>query len=284
MPVWLTVLLRGLAVFLILFAATRLDRARGAQLTRLELLMATATGAIAGGVALGAIPLGPGSLILAAWLLVGMLIRFASLKAKGLREFFYGPETVLINRGKVLEDNLMQTHLTPEDLAYLLRRKNIFNFADVEFAVLETDGSLSALVKNDRQPVTPAVLNLKLPNQAVPQTIVLDGNIMNEPLTALGLNRDWILTELNKAGAALENVFIAQVDGSGQLYLDLFDDLIELPQPKTRQLLWSTLRKCQADSELYALGTKNLQAKQDYAETARILQGVLDELEPVLTR
>ena len=57
--------------------------------------------------------------------------------------------------------------------------------------------------------------------QSEPQTVIADGNILDQPLANIGLNRRWVLTELEKAGVALENVFLGQVDSYGDLYLDL---------------------------------------------------------------
>jgi len=101
---------------------------------------------------------------------------------------------------------------------------------------------------------------------------------------AMGLNRNWLHTELKKAGVAPENVFIGQVDSVGQLYLDLFDDAIQLPKPKTKELAWATLKKCQAGCEVCSLGSKQPSAKEMYDKAAVVLAGVVNELEPLLKR
>jgi hypothetical protein len=183
-----------------------------------------------------------------------------------------------------MEDKLLEARLTPEDLLSQLRKKNVFNFADVEFAVLEPTGEVSTLLKKNKQPVTPKTLGLNIGQESVPQTVMLDGIIMDEPLTAMGLNRRWLHIELEKVGVAPENVFIGQVDSVGQLYLDLFDDAIQVPKPKAKELAFATLKKCQADCELYALGTKQLEAKKMYEKSSRILSEAIQELEPLLKR
>ncbi len=149
---------------------------------------------------------------------------------------------------------------------------------------MEPDGELSALLKQEKQPATPRTLGLDVGRESVPQTVMLDGVVMDEPLTAMGLNRRWLRTELEKAGVAPENVFLAQVDSVGQLYLDLFDDAIQVPKPKAKELVYATLRKCQADCVLYALGTKNQEAGKMYEKSSRILAEALQELEPLLKR
>lgn len=115
-----------------------------------------------------------------------------------------------------------------------------------------------------------------------PQTVLLDGKIMDEPLSTLGLNRAWLFNELEKIGVNPENVFIGQVDSMGELYLDLFDDTIQLPQPTSKQLLLSTLKKVEADLMKYSLETEDEQWKSTYAAYAKQVKEIIVRLEPFL--
>lgn len=184
----------------------------------------------------------------------------------------------------MLEDNLKKERLSAEDLMEQLRIKNVFSVADVEFALLETSGDLSIQLKSQNQPVTPKHLELTVAPSEPPQAVILDGTIMDESLANLGLNRNWVRMELEKAGVALENVFLGQVDKGGELYLDLYDDKIEIAPPQARQRTFATLKKCQADLELYALGTENEQMKQCYQADSEKLQKVIDQVKPLLIR
>ncbi|MCL0081416.1 DUF421 domain-containing protein, partial [Peptococcaceae bacterium] len=127
-------------------------------------------------------------------------------------------------------------------------------------------------------------LGLTVGAENVPQTVMLDGIIMDEPLTAMGLNRQWLHIELEKVGIAPENVFIAQVDSAGQLYLDLFDDALQIPKPKIKAMAYATLKKSQADCEMFALSTMHPAAKVMYSQSAAALKKIIQELEPILKR
>ena len=63
----------------------------------------------------------------------------------------------------------------------------------------------------------------------------------------MGLNQGWLKVQLSNSGVSLDNVFIGQVDSSKDLFLDLFDDSIELPQPKVKELLYASISKVYAD-------------------------------------
>lgn len=286
MPEWLNILLRTTGLFMLTLLLVRLiGKRQTSRLTFFDLVTGIAIGVIAAAISLNlAVNLTNGLIALVVWTGFPALIYLLSIKYKAVRDIVQGKETVLINHGKVLEDKLLEARFTPEDLLSQLRKKNVFNFADVEFAVLEPTGEVSALLKKDKQPLTPKTAGLNVGQESVPQTVMLDGIIMDEPLTAMGLNRRWLHTELEKAGVAPENVFIGQVDSVGQLYLDLFDDTIQVPKPKAKELAFATLKKCQADCELYALGTKQPEAKKMYGKSSKILSEVIQELEPLLKR
>ncbi|MCL6610792.1 MAG: DUF421 domain-containing protein [Peptococcaceae bacterium] len=284
MPEWLNILIRSAGAFaLTLFLVRLMGKRQTSRLTFFDLVTVIVIGVTAAAFSLNLVKNPAGGLIaLAVWTLFPALIYVLAIKYKAVRDIVQGRETVLINHGKVLEDKLMEARMTPEDLLSQLRKKNVFNFADVEFAVLEPTGEVSVLLRKEKQPVTAKTLNMDVGRESAPQTVILDGIIMDEPLAAMGLNRKWLHTELEKAGVAPENVFIAQVDSTGQIYLDLFDDAIQVPRPKTKDLVLATLKKCQADCELYALGTQRPEAGEVYGRCAGTLSEVIDEIGPLL--
>jgi uncharacterized membrane protein YcaP (DUF421 family) len=286
MPEWLAFLLRSSGLFIITLLLVRLiGKRQTARLTFFDLVTGVTIAVIAAAISLNLVVNPVNGLIsLAVWTIFPALIYVLSMKYKAVRDIVQGKETILINHGKVLEDKLLEARFTPEDLLSQLRKKNAFNVADVEFAVMEPTGELSVLLKKDKQSVTSKTLGIKVGQESVPQTVMLDGVVMDEPLAAMGLNRGWLHTELEKTGVAPENVFIAQVDSVGQLYLDLFDDTIQVPKPKAKELVHTTLKKCQADCELFALGSKNPKAKKMYERSSKILAEAVQDLEPLLKR
>jgi hypothetical protein len=183
-----------------------------------------------------------------------------------------------------MEENLMDVRFTGEELLRDLRSKNIFNLTDVEFAVMESSGEINALLKSDRKPITPHDLQRKVAPLSESQTVILDGTILDEPLSTKGLNREWLKVQLSNSGVSLDNVFIGQVDSSGDLFMDLFDDSIQLPQPKVKEMLHASISKVQADCLSFLLETEDLKAKEMYSKNAKKLKEMMDKLEPYLLR
>jgi len=277
------IVLKSIALFFLVWAAIRLMGKRNmSQISPFNFVSYIVIAIVAALMSINLINLIYGFIALLVWVAFPIALDYISIKSKVMHELINGKEAVLIKHGKIMEENLMSVRMTGEDLLAQLRSKNAFNMADVEFAVMETNGTINPYLKSDKKPVTPHDLGIKVAPQAEPQTVVLDGNMLEEPLASLGLNPQWLATELDKMGVSLENVFLGQVDSSGDLYLDLFDDAVELPQPKVKEMLYATLEKSQADLATFALQTEDTEAKAMFSKNSRRLEDLLNKLRPYL--
>ncbi|GAB6152022.1 DUF421 domain-containing protein [Desulfosporosinus burensis] len=279
----LAVIIRSLSLFVLVGLSIRLIGKRNiSRVKPFNFMSYIVLAIVATLMSLNLVNIISGFIVLLTWLVLPIALDYLSIKSEVIHQLINGKETVLIKHGKIMEENLIQLRMTGEDLLAELRSKNIFNLTDVEFAVMETNGELNTYLKSDKKPVTAHDLSQKVTPQAEPQTVIMDGNILNEPLFSLGLNQEWLKVELEKMGVALENVFLAQVDSSGDLFLDLFDDAVELPQPKVKELLYANLQKVQADLSTFSLQTDNKTAKGMYLRNSQKLQNLLDKLRPYL--
>jgi uncharacterized membrane protein YcaP (DUF421 family) len=283
---WLTIVFRSLGALIMLFIIARiLGKKHLAQLSFLEFVVGITLGELAGFISTALENhISHGLAALAVWTIVPLLMDYWSLKSKFVRDWFEGKPTVLIKDGKVLEDNLKKEKLTADEVLEHLRLKSIFKLADVEFAAMEPSGEVSVMLKKEQQPLTASTVGIKIGPEHEPQTVIIDGNVMDEPLATLGLSREWLYTELDKIGVTIENVFVGQVDTYGQLHVDLYDDQLVLPQPSNKELLRVTLRKCEADLELFALASDNPGVKRMYTQCFQTLKKTIQELEPYLKR
>ena len=225
-----------------------------------------------------------GIVSLITWTILFIVLDYASMKSKSIHDLINGSESILIKDGKVMEENLAKERLTGEELLRALRSKNAFNLADVEFAIMEPTGDINVMFKTDKKPLTPYDLEQKVAPQTAPQTVILDGNVMIESLSNLGLSEAWLQNQLDNLGVSLDNVFIGQVNSSGELYVDLFDDILTPPQSQVKQLIYANLEKCQADLLSFALETENEKVKSMYSNDAQKLKDLMDKLRPYLLR
>ncbi|WP_080874912.1 DUF421 domain-containing protein [Oceanobacillus timonensis] len=285
MPEWISIIIRSIILITVLFFFVKWLGAK--QLSQLN-IFETISGIVLGGIA-AFHTVDPYSsfyyalLAMFVWFIAAFTIEKLSLKSKRIRDFTDGKSTVFIQNGKIMEENLKKEGYSTDDLLEKLRNNNQFLVSDVEFAVLEPTGELNVLPKKENQPVTLKDLKITSAPAKEPQTVIADGNILLEPLANASLNPAWLETELEKQNVTVDNVFLGQVDHQGQLFLDLYDDHIAVPEPAQPALLLASMKKCQADLELFALATDNPEAKVLYERNQKRLQEVVNRMEPFLT-
>lgn len=149
-----------------------------------------------------------------------ILFSWLSLKNHTIRGLVEGEPSIVISNGKIVEKELRKLRYNVTDLLGQLREKNVHNIDDVQFAVLETSGKLSVVLKDDRRPLTPRDLGMPPRYEGLPFPLIFDGKIHRDNLHKLHLDEDWLLSEVQKKGiASVEDVLYASLDCRGVLYV-----------------------------------------------------------------
>jgi len=137
---------------------------------------------------------------------------------------------VVIHNGKILEDNMRKMRYNMDELLMQLREKDVFDIGDVEFAILEPDGSLSVALKSQQKPVTRSDLNLQSNYEGISTELVVDGEVIHQNLKQVGLDEKWLLNELQKQGVKdIGEVKLAALSSKGDLFVDLTKDDLSTP-------------------------------------------------------
>lgn len=284
MPEWVLIIVRSFIFIALLIIITRiLGKKQISEITFFEYISGITIGSIAGEVIMGLDKnIAHGVIAIVVFGLITLSVDFLTLKSKKFRDIVDGKGSVFIKDGKILEDNLKKEKYSLDDLNSLLRGKNVFNASEVEFAVLESNGDLSVLLKKENRPLSAKDLNIKVASEKEPQTVIMDGKIIDNALSESGKSRGWLTVELEKLGVTLDNVFFAQIDSYGGLTVDIYDDQLKVPSPQQRPLLLAMIKKCQADMESFALETNSETGKQMYIKNSQLLQDLITKLTPYL--
>ncbi|MCQ2008557.1 MAG: DUF421 domain-containing protein [Sporolactobacillus sp.] len=184
--------------FTALFFMTKiLGKATLAQITAFDFISAIVLGELVGN-ALYDKQIGIGSILFAValWGLLIYVVEWCTQKFRGSRGFLEGQPSIIIRNGHLDREMMKKEKLDIDMLQNLLRRKDVFSIREVEYAVLETDGTVSVLKKS--QYATPTMEDLQKPRKPVylPVTIIDDGEVDWGNLKAAGLNEDWLLKNL----------------------------------------------------------------------------------------
>ncbi|MDY0407901.1 DUF421 domain-containing protein [Virgibacillus soli] len=229
MPELVLILIRSIASFLLLLIMTRImGKKQLSQLTFFDYCVGITIGSIAASMSVDQnIKIANGLVSLLIWGLFPLALAFTGLKSRKFLRMTDGRPAIVIKNGKILEKSMKKNQLAIDELMMLLREKSVFKVTDVEMAVLETNGELSIMKKADQQPVTPKVLGMVVQQESSPSLLIVDGHVLEKNLSRLGYTKNWLETEIKNQGAnSVQEVFLAQVDANGKLYVDVYNDKI----------------------------------------------------------
>ncbi|MCX7746948.1 MAG: DUF421 domain-containing protein [Clostridia bacterium] len=165
------------------------------------------------------IPLVNGIIPIVTLLVAQIATSYVSLKSSKARAIICGKPAILIENGKIRQSELIGEMYTLNDLLEQLRIKGVPNIADVEFAVLETNGQLSVIPKSQKRPVNPEDISLSTKYEGLPLDLIIDGDISLSNLKKADLTVNWLKTELAKSGVDdIRDVLFASLDSNGNLY------------------------------------------------------------------
>lgn len=150
-------------------------------------------------------------------MLIQISLAMFSLKSKKFRDFVDGKPTIIINKGKIDESAMRKQRYNFDDLMTQLREKDIRSIADVEFAILESSGSLSVIkkLKDSKEETKSGDITIPL---------IIDGAIEEENLQRINKTNLWLRQELKRRGYRniKEISFCSYEDG--KFFIDLEDE------------------------------------------------------------
>lgn len=164
-------------------------------------------------------PMTQGVLAIFTLVIMEVLISFISMKCAPLRRLINGHSAILIKDG-VIDQRLMKAmRVTVSDLLEVLRGQNVFDISQVSYAILETNGQISILLKSGSQPVTREDLGVKSDDDDMPIPVVSDGKIVENSLTLSRLSREDVQNEASRRGIKIKQIFLMTVNSEGKFYI-----------------------------------------------------------------
>ena len=147
-----------------------------------------------------------------------LVISVINIKSISLRKFICGKPSILIYRGKIDEQVLKKERFTINELQERLRRNNIVNLGDVEYAILETSGEVTVIQKPEKRGTIPEDFNIVPEYEGIPYDLVIDGKVINENLKKLGKNYTWLEKQLIPFKMKPEEALVVTIDGKNQIF------------------------------------------------------------------
>jgi uncharacterized membrane protein YcaP (DUF421 family) len=141
-----------------------------------------------------------------------------SMGSVRFRRFVCGKPVILIENGRILQDNLRRTRVTMDELTGHLREKDVLDLGSVQYAILETNGNLSVFPYAKDAPASAQAAGIQVREQYLPVTLVSDGKLQKGNLKISGKSQQWLQQELKKRKVRLEDTWLFTVDKAGSVF------------------------------------------------------------------
>ena len=211
--------LRTIFLYLVLIFSIRLMGKR--QIGQMEASEFVVTMLVAN---LAAIPMQDGAIPLYSGLVPILTVLGTELVLSGLimrsvlmRRFFCGKPVILIDNGKIVQENLRRTRVTLDELTGHLREKDVLDLRSVQYAILETDGNLSVFPYPKDRPATAKDAGIHPKKQYLPVTIIEDGFFSGDNLKKAGKDEAWLRRVLEEQGAEVRDTLLLTVDAGDKV-------------------------------------------------------------------
>ncbi|WP_216772263.1 YetF domain-containing protein [Metabacillus halosaccharovorans] len=190
--------------FIALFVITRiLGKTQITQITTFDFISALVLGELVGNAVFDD-QVGIAEIFYAVfiWGLLIFILEMITQKWSKTRGFLEGKPTIIIREGQIQRASLKKCKLDINQLQHLIRSKGVFSIRELDYAVLETDGTVSILKKAEYENPTKSDLQVNQEKVHIPITIISDGKVLKENLIEAGFNYNWLEQQLKQ-----QNIF-----------------------------------------------------------------------------
>ncbi len=161
------------------------------------------------------IPLMIGILPILSLVCYEVIMSWITLRSLRMRRIISGRPKIVIRDGQIEQATLRDLRLSIDDLMTALRGNQIFDLGEVQFAIVETTGTISVYPKSDYQPLTREDIQLKKKSINPAVAVIQDGCIMNKSLALIGKNQGWLEQKLSEYHLSADQIFLMMGDENG---------------------------------------------------------------------
>jgi len=145
-----------------------------------------------------------------------VIVSSVMLRSAKFRKLMIGSPRIIISEGVILQKEMKRLRYTVDDLVEAMREQQIFDIAEIQFAIVETTGKISFLQKKDYQQADKKDVGKGGSTENPPSVIIRDGIQDDEQLRLLGLGQAWLSKELREQNITIKEVFLMTADKNGR--------------------------------------------------------------------
>jgi len=149
-----------------------------------------------------------------------------TMKSIRLRSLLFGRPSLIIQRGKILQKEMHANRFTLDELMQELRMQGIYDISRVQYAVLETNGTLNVMPYPEDKPATARMLGIAVDDESYPSIVINNGRVLENNLKVLGFDKNWLNKQLEREGSGSpDSIYIMVADRDGHCYIARKEDI-----------------------------------------------------------
>lgn len=146
-----------------------------------------------------------------------ILLSAAGLKSGRLRELMQGNPVILIRDGEIDQKQMRRLRYSLDDVLETLRQKDVFSISDVQYAIAETNGNISVLLKPEKRTASAEDVNAAADDAGLECAVIMDGRVISDGLSECGISEKKLEKLIKDTGLSKEEIFLLTVDRNGKV-------------------------------------------------------------------
>jgi len=148
-----------------------------------------------------------------------LFLSYIALKLPRFRRIIEDEPIVLMEKGKILHNEMAKAKVTVEALLTDLRLNSAIDLTEVDYAVLEANGQISVIKKSQYDSLTPNDVNKESPDKGYPTVLVQDGRYIDANIKKV-TTKSWVDSQITKIGVQdVKEVFLMTLDNTGAVFI-----------------------------------------------------------------
>ena len=224
---YIEAVLRSVVTFIGLLGLTLLiGRKQLSQITFFDYIVGITIGSIAAVIAVDrTINIVDGAIAVVIWALMPITVGYIAMKSIRFRVLVDGEPKITIQNGVIINRNMLKEKYNMGDLLMQLRDKGVFDISEVDYAILEPNGKLSVMKKQQYNTITLKEMDIPSGSPGLMTELIIDGKIMEKHLESIGKDTLWLSNQLKSRNIAnVDMVVFAGYRSSSGLYISLRND------------------------------------------------------------
>lgn len=148
-----------------------------------------------------------------------VILSVLAMKSGSVRRLVNGGPVIIIRQGEIDQKAMESLRITMDDLLASLRQNQIFDVTEVEYAIVETNGSVSVMLTPENRPMTNSAEGKNVKDNGLPTPVVCDGKIQSRFIEAMKIKPERVKGIIAARKLKKSQIFLMTLDSKGNSHI-----------------------------------------------------------------